>query len=46
VYKAIAAEPVRIAQLDQELADLASQHDLGNGRMEWEYLLVTARRSA
>ncbi|MFD0366047.1 class I SAM-dependent methyltransferase [Nocardia sp. GCM10030253] len=46
VYKAIGAEPHRIARLDQELADLASQHDLGDGRMEWEYLLVTARRSA
>ena len=46
VYKTIAAEPDRIAQLDRELADLASQHDLGNGRMEWEYLVVTARRSA
>ncbi|MEU4341010.1 class I SAM-dependent methyltransferase [Nocardia sp. NPDC023852] len=44
VYKAIAAEPGRIAVLDRKLADLAVQHDLGNGRMEWEYLLVTARR--
>ncbi|MFE6922234.1 hypothetical protein ACFVAV_14405 [Nocardia sp. NPDC057663] len=46
VYKAIAAEPDRIARLDRELVDLASQHDLGNGWMEWEYLLVTVRRSA
>ncbi|MFI5534959.1 class I SAM-dependent methyltransferase [Nocardia sp. NPDC051900] len=45
VYKAIAAEPDRVAQLDRELAELAARHDLGNGRMEWEYLLVTARRS-
>jgi SAM-dependent methyltransferase len=44
VYKAIAAEPGRIAVLDRKLADLAVRHDLGNGRMEWEYLLVTARR--
>ena len=42
----IAAEPDRIARLDRKLAGLASQHDLGNGRMEWEYLLVTARRPA
>ncbi|MFR9749830.1 class I SAM-dependent methyltransferase [Nocardia sp. 004] len=46
VYKAIAAEPEKVARLDRELAELASRHDLGNGRMEWEYLLVTARRSA
>ncbi|MFE7741577.1 class I SAM-dependent methyltransferase [Nocardia sp. NPDC057455] len=46
VYKAIAGEPDKIAQLDRSLAELAAQHDLGNGRMEWEYLLVTARRSA
>ncbi|MEU7631180.1 class I SAM-dependent methyltransferase [Nocardia sp. NPDC049220] len=44
VYKAIAAEPARVADLDRELADLAVRHDVGNGRMEWEYLLVTARR--
>ncbi|MGK8505354.1 class I SAM-dependent methyltransferase [Nocardia asiatica] len=46
VYKANAGEPDRIAELDRALADLATRHDLGNGRMEWEYLLVTARRSA
>ncbi|MEU2042956.1 class I SAM-dependent methyltransferase [Nocardia niwae] len=45
VYKAIAQEPEKIAQLDRELAELASRHDLGNGRMGWEYLLVTGRRS-
>ncbi|MET9025700.1 class I SAM-dependent methyltransferase [Nocardia sp. NPDC004168] len=45
VYKAIAAEPDRVAQLDRELTELAARHDLGDGRMEWEYLLVTARRS-
>ncbi|WP_181720622.1 class I SAM-dependent methyltransferase [Nocardia gipuzkoensis] len=45
VYKAIAGEPDKIAQLDGALAELAARHDMGNGRMEWEYLLVTARRS-
>jgi ubiquinone/menaquinone biosynthesis C-methylase UbiE len=45
VYKAIAGEPDKIAQLDRGLAELASQHDLGDGRMEWEYLLVTGRRA-
>lgn len=45
VYRALAGEPERARQLDRELADLAARHDLGNGRMEWEYLLVTARRA-
>jgi hypothetical protein len=45
VYKPIAGEPDKIAQLDRGLAQLASQHDLGDGRMEWEYLLVTGRRA-
>ncbi|WP_425296658.1 class I SAM-dependent methyltransferase [Nocardia abscessus] len=46
VYKSIAGEPDKITQLDGALADLAARYDMGNGRMEWEYLLVTARRSA
>ncbi|MGW4327359.1 class I SAM-dependent methyltransferase [Nocardia sp. NPDC004573] len=45
VYKANAEEPDRIAQLDEALAELAARYDRGNGRMEWEYLLATARRS-
>lgn len=44
VYRALAAEPERAAQLDRELTDLATGFDLGSGRMEWEYLLVTAQR--
>lgn len=45
VYRSLADEPERVARLDRELADLARAHDLGDGRMEWEYLLVTARRA-
>ncbi|WP_328391900.1 class I SAM-dependent methyltransferase [Nocardia sp. NBC_00416] len=45
VYRALAGEPDRTAQLDRELSDLGAAHDLGNGRMEWEYLLVTAQRA-
>lgn len=44
VYRAIADDPERVQALDHELADLARRHDLGNGTMEWEYLLFTARR--
>ncbi|HZA09733.1 class I SAM-dependent methyltransferase [Mycobacterium sp.] len=42
-YRNIAADPDRVAELDRELADLAGGH-LDGSRMEWEYLLVTARR--
>ncbi|MBB2923034.1 class I SAM-dependent methyltransferase [Cellulomonas cellasea] len=45
VYRAIAEDPVRVAELDAALVALARAHDLGSGAMEWEYLLVTARRS-
>ena len=45
VYRAIADEPERVAALDHELAELARRHDLGGGAMEWEYLLLTARRA-
>ena len=45
VYRAIAHEPERVAALDAELEALARRHDLGEGRMEWEYSIVTARRS-
>jgi SAM-dependent methyltransferase len=46
VYRHIAADPERVAALDRELADLARQHDLGTTTtvMDWEYLLLTARR--
>jgi SAM-dependent methyltransferase len=43
VYRAIAAEPDRVAALDSELAGLAGRF-LRDGIMEWEYLLLTARR--
>ena len=43
-YRNIADDPERTAALDRDLVDLARRFDLGQGRMEWEYLLVTARR--
>lgn len=49
VYKNIAGEPDRAAALDRDLAALARDGNLAAGRdgtvMEWEYLLVTARRA-
>ncbi|GAB2874397.1 class I SAM-dependent methyltransferase [Nocardioides pacificus] len=43
VYRAIADEPAKVETLDRELVELAQRHDLGDGVMEWEYLLFTAR---
>jgi hypothetical protein len=38
---------LRVASLDQALADLARGYDRGDGKtmLDWEYLLVTARKS-
>ncbi|MFE5819920.1 class I SAM-dependent methyltransferase [Streptomyces sp. NPDC056479] len=43
-YRFIAEDPDRVAALDAALDGLAAQH-LADGTMDWEYLLVTARRS-
>lgn len=45
-YRALAAEPDRATALDEALVDLARRFDTGSGEtvMEWEYLLLTARR--
>jgi SAM-dependent methyltransferase len=45
-YDAIAGEPERVAALDRALADLVRRHDHGRGTtvMDWEYLLLTARK--
>lgn len=48
VYRAIAEDPERVAALDAEIADLAERHDRGSDTMtmDWEYLVLTARRAA
>ncbi|MBW8482333.1 class I SAM-dependent methyltransferase [Actinomadura parmotrematis] len=43
-YRNLGGDPERAAALDEALDDLARRHDLGGGAMEWEYLLVTARK--
>jgi SAM-dependent methyltransferase len=45
VYRSLADQPQRAAELDQALVELARRHDTGGGVMEWEYLLVTAQRA-
>lgn len=45
-YRGIAGDPERVAALDRDLDELAGRHDRGTGStvMDWEYLLITARR--
>ncbi|MFI9580617.1 class I SAM-dependent methyltransferase [Streptomyces sp. NPDC052236] len=47
VYRAISDDPARTAALDRDLAELARRFDHGTGStaMDWEYLLLTARRT-
>jgi hypothetical protein len=47
VHRATAAEPERVAELDAVLADLGRRHDHGTGStaMDWERLLLAARRT-
>jgi SAM-dependent methyltransferase len=44
VYRANAADPQRCAALDRDLDALAERYGAAGGSMEWEYLLLTARR--
>jgi ubiquinone/menaquinone biosynthesis C-methylase UbiE len=47
VYRSLADDPERAAALDRDLDDLARRYGIGDGnaRMEWEYLLLTARKA-
>ncbi|SNS51205.1 Methyltransferase domain-containing protein [Geodermatophilus saharensis] len=47
IYRGIADDPERTAALDRDLAALARRYDRGTGStvLEWEYLLLTARRA-
>ncbi|MGH3334865.1 MAG: SAM-dependent methyltransferase, partial [Nocardioides sp.] len=45
VYRSLGADSGRIAALDTALDDLARRFGADEGAMDWEYLLVTARRS-
>jgi ubiquinone/menaquinone biosynthesis C-methylase UbiE len=46
-YRGIADDPERVAALDRDHDDLARRFDRGDGAvtLDWEYLLVTARRA-
>lgn len=45
-YRGIAEDPERVIALDRDLTELAQRHDRGVGTtvMDWEYLLITARK--
>ena len=47
-YRNLASDPTRASELDRDLSDLTRRHDRGMTTtiMDWEYLLVTARRVA
>lgn len=47
IYRAIADDPAKVAALDSDLAAMARRHNRGASSlvMDWEYLLVTARRT-
>lgn len=44
-YRGIAADPERVAALDAAMAELGDRYLAGTPTMEWEYLLVVARRT-
>jgi SAM-dependent methyltransferase len=48
VYAYNAGDPDKVAALDRDLVELARRFDTGDGSlaMDWEYLLLTARRPA
>jgi SAM-dependent methyltransferase len=44
VYRSLGDDPGRTDELDRALVDLARRFQRDDGSMDWEYLLVTARR--
>ena len=44
-YRGLADQPGRTAELDTALDALAAAADEGSGRMRWEYVVVSGRRS-
>jgi ubiquinone/menaquinone biosynthesis C-methylase UbiE len=46
-YRGLADDPQRAAELDRDIVELVRRFDVGEGStvMEWEYLLVTARKA-
>jgi ubiquinone/menaquinone biosynthesis C-methylase UbiE len=44
-YKNISGDPGKTAALDRDLVELGRRNDVGGGAMDWEYLVLTARRA-
>jgi hypothetical protein len=45
VYRNIEADPDRVAALDADIAAVGDRVLSGASTMEWEYLLLTARKA-
>ena len=43
-YRGIADDPQKVAALDNDLACLAERHLADSTAMDWEYLIITARK--
>jgi SAM-dependent methyltransferase len=43
-YRGIADDPQKVASLDRDLALLAERHFADSAGMDWEYLIITARK--
>ena len=43
-YRAIGDDPQRVASLDADIAGLGDSFLRGSSSMDWEYLLLTARK--
>jgi len=44
-YKNISGDPEKTAALDRDLVELGRRNDVGGGAMDWEYLVLTAKRA-
>lgn len=43
-YRGIDGDPHKVAALDNDLACLAERHLAGSTAVDWEYLIITARK--
>ena len=44
-YKNVSGDPEKTAALDRDLVELGRRNDVGGGAMDWEYLVLTAKRA-
>lgn len=44
-YKNVSGDPEKTAALDHDLVELGRRNDVGGGAMDWDYLVLTAKRA-